>query len=73
VAWNRHEAKALVDSTLTGEALHAALEDCVRGQNPHLTDVRVDRATSTEEYDTHTGRPRRWYVVTYVADDGAGY
>ncbi|OBK29981.1 hypothetical protein A5634_17055 [Mycobacterium asiaticum] len=70
MSWNKHEAKALADSTLRGDALTAALEDYVRAHNPQLTDVRLDQATATEEFDTP---PQRWYLVTYLADDGEGY
>ncbi|MGD1240915.1 hypothetical protein [Mycobacterium seoulense] len=73
MSWAKREAKALADTTLTGDALHAELEDYVRVHNPHLTDVRLERATATEEYDTDIQPPRRWYVVTYLADDGEGY
>ena len=59
--------------TLTGDALLAELEDYIRVHNPLLTDVRLERATATEEYDTGVRPPRRWYMVTYLADDGEGY
>ncbi|MCV6964211.1 hypothetical protein BST27_15655 [Mycobacterium intermedium] len=67
MSWARYEAKALAGASLTDSALHAALEDYVRVQNPHLTDVRLEQATPTEEFD---GSDRRWYVVTYLAEDG---
>ena len=51
----------------------AALEDHVRAQNPTLTDVRLEGANATEEYDPGTSPAGRWYAVTYVADDGEGY
>lgn len=63
----------LADSTLGGDALLAALEDHVRAQNPTLTDVRLEGANATEEYDSGTSPAGRWYEVTYVADDGQGY
>ena len=69
MSWARYEGKALAAASLTDEALHAALEDAVRAQNPQLTDVRLERATATDEYDTPRGR---WYEVTYLADDGLG-
>lgn len=69
VTWTRHEGKALADTTLTGGARDAQLEDHIRVQNPHLTDIRLERATATEEHDTSVRPPRRWYDVTYVADD----
>lgn len=69
VSWTRYDGKALAGATLAGDALHAALEDSVRAQNPHLTDVRLERATATDTYETPL---RRWYVVTYLADDGLG-
>jgi hypothetical protein len=41
--------------------------------NPHLTDVRVEQATATEGYDTDVRPSRRWYKVTYLADNGQGH
>ncbi|MGZ4564692.1 MAG: hypothetical protein ACXVX6_14260 [Mycobacterium sp.] len=73
MSWAKREAKALADMTLTGDALLAELEDYIRVHNPHLTDVRLERASATEEYDTGVQPPRRWYLVTYLADDGEGY
>jgi hypothetical protein len=73
VSWAKREAKALADTTLRGDALLAELEDYIRVHNPLLTDVRLERATATEEYDTGAQPPRRWYDVTYLADDGEGY
>ncbi|OBF49953.1 hypothetical protein A5756_22315 [Mycobacterium sp. 852002-53434_SCH5985345] len=73
MSWAKREAKALADVTLTGDALLAELEDYIRVHNPLLTDVRLERATATEEYDTGAQPPRRWYDVTYLADDGEGY
>lgn len=64
VSWTRYEGRALADSSLTGEALLAALEDRIRGQNPHLCDVRLERATAAEGDG--------WYDVVYLADDGSG-
>jgi uncharacterized protein YcaQ len=69
VSWTRHEGKALADITLSGDALHAALEDYLRLQNPHLTDLRLERATATEGYDTSVQPARRWYEATYLAQD----
>jgi hypothetical protein len=68
VTWTRYEGRALADVSLTGEALDAALEDQVRVQNPHLTDVRLESVTATESYDTRVTPPRRWYQVTYLAE-----
>lgn len=73
VSWAKRETKALAETTLTGDALLAELEDYVRVHNPRLTDVRLERATATEEYDASTQPPRRWYLVSYLADDGEGY
>lgn len=73
MSWNRHEDRALADSTLTGEALTAALEDYIRQQNRHLTDVRLQGATATDGQGAGLGTSERWYDVTYVADDGEGY
>lgn len=69
MSWTRYEGRARAAATLTGAALHAELEDSVRAQNPQLTDVRLERAEATDDYDAPH---RRWYVVTYLADDGLG-
>jgi hypothetical protein len=67
VSWTRYDGRALADATLGGEALHAELEDYIRVDNPHLTDVRLERATAT---DAHGAEPqKRWYEVTYLAED----
>jgi hypothetical protein len=68
VSWTRYEGRALADMSLTGGALEAALEDHVRVQNPHLTDVRLESVIATESYDTGVTPPRRWYQVTYLAE-----
>jgi hypothetical protein len=73
VSWTRYEGKALADITLNGGALLAELEGYIRVHNPHLTDVRVEQATATEGYDTDVRPPRRWYKVTYLADNGQGH
>jgi hypothetical protein len=73
VSWTRYEGRALADTTLTEAARDAALEGYIRLHNPHLTDVRVEQATATDEYDTRMHAPTRWYDVTYLADDGEGY
>jgi hypothetical protein len=73
VSWARYEGRALADISLTGGALLAELEGYIRVHNPHLTDVRVERPTATEGYDTRVRPPRRWYNVTYLADDGQGH
>ncbi|OBH82590.1 hypothetical protein A5681_22080 [Mycobacterium scrofulaceum] len=73
MSWAKRDARALAETSLTGDALLAELEDYVRAHNPQLTDVRLERATPTEEYDTAAQPPRRWYDVTYLADDGEGY
>lgn len=67
VSWTRYDGRALADTALDGEALHAELEDYIRVDNPHLTDVRLERATPTEtsEAEPH----KRWYEVTYLAED----
>jgi hypothetical protein len=70
VSWTRYEGRAPADMTLTGGALEAALEDQVRVQNPHLTDVRLESVIATESYDTRASPPRRWYQVTYLAEGG---
>lgn len=73
MSWARHAGRALADTTLSGDALLAALEDHIRAQNPTLTDVRLEAAKVTEEYDVGDWPARRWYAVTYLADDGRGY
>ncbi len=72
MSWTRYEGRAQADSSLTGDALLAALEDLIRAQNPHLCDVRLERATATEGGDALSRPPRRWYDVVYLADDGSG-
>lgn len=67
VSWTRYDGRALADITLDGDALHAELEDYIRVDNPHLTDVRLERATATQ---TSGAEPqKRWYEVTYLAED----
>ena len=73
MSWTRYQGRALADITLTGAARDAELEGYIRVHNPHLTDVRVERAAAAEEYDTHLQTTARWYNVTYLADDGHGY
>lgn len=68
MTWKRYEGRALADATLTGGALEAALEDRVRVENPHLTDVRLESVTATESYDTRLTPPGRWYRVSYLAE-----
>ncbi|OBH55433.1 hypothetical protein [Mycobacterium sp. E2479] len=67
MSWTRYTGRAVADVRLTGAALHAELEDRIRVANPHLTDVRLEVATATETYDAE--RTRRWYEVTYLAED----
>ncbi len=64
---------ALADVSLGDGARDAQLEDYIRVQNPRLTDLRLEGATPTGEYDTSVEPPRRWYEVTYLGDDGQGY
>jgi hypothetical protein len=68
VGWRRYEGRALADGTLTGEARDAELEGFIRLERSDLCDVRLESATETESYDLS----RRWYEVTYLADDGSG-
>jgi hypothetical protein len=70
VGWARYEGRALASVALRAAALHAELEDAIRVQNPDLTDVRLEGATATEEYERSGRSPKRWYDVTYLADDG---
>ena len=69
VSWTRYDGRALADITLQGGTLLAELEDYIRLRNPHFTDIRVEHATATEGYHTGVRPPRRWYKVTYLADD----
>lgn len=73
MSWTRYEGRALADLALTGGARDAQLEDYIRMRNAHLTDVRLEKATATEGYETGVQPPRRWYEVTYLADDGQGH
>jgi hypothetical protein len=68
MSWTRYRGRALADPALHGDALLLQLEDHIRVHNPELTDVRLEHAATTEEYDTTRKPPRRWYVVTYVAE-----
>lgn len=73
MSWSRYEGRAPAEITLTGPARDAELEDFLRLQNPHLTDIRLERATATEDFQTDIKPPRRWYSVTYLADNGQGH
>jgi hypothetical protein len=68
VGWHRFEGRALADRALTGEARDTELESYVRLDNSQLCDVRLESATATDDYD----QSRRWYRVSYLADDGEG-
>ncbi|HUB53543.1 MAG TPA: hypothetical protein VMB04_00090 [Mycobacterium sp.] len=73
MSWARYEGTAAAEVTLTGAARDAELEDFLRLQNPHLTDIRLEHATPTEASDAGTAPSRQWYSVTYLADDGQGH
>ncbi len=73
MSWQRYQAKALAGMTLAGDALLAEIEGYIRVHNPQLTDVRVEKVTATEGYDTRIRTSKRWYDVTYLADDGEGH
>jgi hypothetical protein len=68
VGWHRYEGRALADAALTGEARDTELEAFIRLDHADLCDVRLESATGTADYE----RSRRWYEVTYLADDGEG-
>jgi hypothetical protein len=68
MGWKRYEGRALADSALAGEARDAELESFIRLDNSHLCDVRLETAAETDDHDLS----RRWYDVTYLADDGEG-
>jgi hypothetical protein len=70
VSWTRYTGRALADTGLDGDALHAELEDFIRVDNPHLTDVRLERATAAET--DSAGPAKRWFDVTYLAEDPEG-
>ena len=73
MSWSRYEGKAPAEATLAGAARDAELEDFIRLQNPHLTDVRLEQATLTDADDVDVQPDRQWYSVTYLADDGEGH
>lgn len=73
MSWSRYEGKAPAEKTLAGAARDAELEDFIRLQNPHLTDVRLEQATLTEADNVDVQPDRQWYNVTYLADDGEGH
>lgn len=64
--------KAPAEITLFGAARDAELEDFIRLQNPHLTDVRLEQATAIDN-DVELQPTCQWYCVTYLADDGQGH
>ena len=68
MGWHRYEGRALADGALSGEARDTELESFIRLDNSHLCDVRLESALATAEYQ----QSRRWYEVTYLADDGEG-
>ncbi len=68
MGWHRYEGRALADRTLTGEARDTELEAFIRLDHSELCDVRLESASGTDEFD----HSRRWYAVTYLADDGCG-
>ena len=68
MSWHRYEGRALADSALTGEARDTELESFIRFSRSDLCDVRLESAAATESYEAS----RRWYDVTYLADDGEG-
>jgi hypothetical protein len=71
VSWSRYEGKAPAEIALSDAARDAELEDFIRLQNPHLTDVRLEQATAIEADDAQSDR--QWYLVTYLADNGEGH
>ncbi len=68
MGWHRYQGRALAGAGLTGEARDTELEAFIRLDNAHLCDVRLESATETADCD----QSRRWYEVTYLADDGQG-
>jgi hypothetical protein len=68
LSWHRYQGRALAGAALTGEARDTELEAYIRFARSDLCDVRLESAAETDE---HEGA-RRWYEVTYLADDGDG-
>jgi hypothetical protein len=68
LGWHRYEGRALADRGLTGEARDTELEAFIRLDHSELCDVRLESATETADFEAS----RRWYDVTYLADDGEG-
>jgi hypothetical protein len=68
VGWHRYEGRALADGALTGEARDTELEAFIRLDHSDLCDVRLESATETANHE----QSRRWYEVTYLAEDGEG-
>ena len=68
MGWHRHRGRALADAASTGEARDTELEAFIRLGHSDFCDVRLESATETGDYE----RSRRWYEVTYLADDGEG-
>ncbi len=68
MGWHRYEGRALADSALAGEARDTELEAYIRLDHSDLCDVRLESATETADFEAS----RRWYDVSYLADDGCG-
>jgi hypothetical protein len=73
VSWTRYEGRAIASASLSDAARDAELEGYIRLRNPHLTDVRLERATAADESGTQLQPSAQWYHVTYLADDGQGH
>ncbi|UMB69813.1 hypothetical protein [Mycobacterium paraterrae] len=58
----------MADLALTGEARDTELEAYIRLDHSELCDVRLESAVETPDFE----QSRRWYAVTYLADDGQG-
>ncbi len=68
MGWHRYQGRALANRTLTGEARDTELEAFIRLDHSDLCDVRLESATETDDFEAS----RRWYDVSYLADDGCG-
>ncbi|OBK41519.1 hypothetical protein A5658_18350 [Mycobacterium sp. 1245111.1] len=68
MGWHRYRGRALAGAALTGEARDTELEAFIRLDRSDLCDVRLESATETADFEAS----RRWYDVTYLADDGCG-
>lgn len=67
VKWTRRETRALAGANASGDDLFAELEDFIRIRNSEITDIRLEQADATEDFEAEAAHPRRWYTVTYLS------